>query len=163
MPLDIDGAGRSRSLACLPTARGTVAPREASYPRGLQNPTSLQAGGSKGLEGLQGFQGPGLYSPPGASKGLQGRLEGSRTVQDLRPPQASRSLQKPPGPAASKPRKPLQNLSRTFTSSLHQGPRLRLQAVCPEGSRALLHSGPSAYTNEKVLLLTKMDLTEFRS
>ena len=26
MPVDIDGAGRSRSLACLPTARGTVAP-----------------------------------------------------------------------------------------------------------------------------------------
>ena len=31
------------------------------------------------------------------------------------------------------------------------------QAVRPEDSRALLHSGPSAYTNEKVLLLTKMD------
>ena len=30
MPLDIDGAGRSRSLACFPTARGTVA-REARY------------------------------------------------------------------------------------------------------------------------------------
>ena len=27
MPLDIDGAGRSRTLACLPTARGTVAPK----------------------------------------------------------------------------------------------------------------------------------------
>ena len=26
MPLDIDGTGRSRTLACLPTARGTVAP-----------------------------------------------------------------------------------------------------------------------------------------
>ena len=26
MPLDIDGAGRSSTLACLPTARGTVAP-----------------------------------------------------------------------------------------------------------------------------------------
>ena len=61
---------------------------------------------------------------------------------------ASRGLQGPPGPPQA-------------GASKRAG--LRLQAVCPEGSRALLHSGPSAYTNEKVLLLTKMDLTEFRS
>ena len=31
MPLDIDGAGRSSTLACLPTARGTVAPTTTRY------------------------------------------------------------------------------------------------------------------------------------
>ena len=32
MPHNIDGAGRSRSLACLPTARGTVAPTRGQVP-----------------------------------------------------------------------------------------------------------------------------------
>ena len=35
MPLDIDGAGRSRSLACLPTAKGTVAPTRGQVPGGV--------------------------------------------------------------------------------------------------------------------------------
>ena len=34
MPLDIDGAGRSKTLACLPTARGTVAPTRGQVPGG---------------------------------------------------------------------------------------------------------------------------------
>ena len=35
MFLDIDGAGRSRSLACLPTARGTAAPTRGQVPGGV--------------------------------------------------------------------------------------------------------------------------------
>ena len=35
MVLDIDGAGRSRSLACLPTARGTAAPTRGQVPGGV--------------------------------------------------------------------------------------------------------------------------------
>ena len=40
MPLDIDGAGRSKTLACLPTARGTVAPTRGQIPGGVLLGTS---------------------------------------------------------------------------------------------------------------------------
>ena len=64
MPLDIDGAGRSRSLACLPTGRGTVAPtsRKSAF-RGLK----------------------------GAFRGLQGPPQAFRALQERPPPSASRT------------------------------------------------------------------------
>ena len=40
MPLNIDGAGRSRTLACLPAARGTVAPTRGQVPVGVLLGTS---------------------------------------------------------------------------------------------------------------------------
>ena len=154
MPLDINGAGRSRSLACLPTARGTVAPTRGQVPGGVllgtsTGPLKSQNPASSGLVFCRvnlGVQGPSCerISGPG---GLRAERGGS-AAPNFSPPQKHtkmRGLQAPPG--ASGP------------SGAFRPPRgLRLQAVCPEGSRALLHSGPSAYTNEKVLL---MDLTEF--
>ena len=41
MPLNIDGADRSRSLACLPTARNTVASTRGQVPGGVLLGTSL--------------------------------------------------------------------------------------------------------------------------
>ena len=40
MPLDVDGASRSSTLACLPTARGTVAPTRGQVPGGVLVGTS---------------------------------------------------------------------------------------------------------------------------
>ena len=111
MPLDIDGAGRSRSLACLPTARGTVAPTRGQVPGGVllgadprKNLGSAAPNFSppekhvktqkwdrrRRLQGLEGF--------PGASRGLQdpgtqasrGLAGASRGVQGR--PGASKSL-----------------------------------------------------------------------
>ena len=43
MSLDINGAGRSRSLGCLPAARGTVAPTRGQVPGGVLLGTSIFA------------------------------------------------------------------------------------------------------------------------
>ena len=71
MPLDIDGAGRSRSLACLPTARGTVAPTRVPGALGPSGPPSRalqRPPPSRALQRL-GLQGP---SALGASRRLSG-------------------------------------------------------------------------------------------
>ena len=117
MPLDIDGAGRSRSLACLPTARGTVVLlRTSTYKVNTLNPApqALAAAGwffcRVDPRGGSGGAGPllranfrssskfitrsrGLQGPPGASRvSIQALFRAS-----MRPPQ-SRSLQEPPRP-----------------------------------------------------------------
>ena len=62
MPLDIDGAGRSRSLACLPTARGTVAPTRGHVPGGV-----LLVGGAGCF--FQGGSWGGLGGPESQERG----------------------------------------------------------------------------------------------
>ena len=141
MPLDIDGAGRSRSLACLPAARGTVAPTRGQVPSPRDQYWSLTWWSKL------------WRSPP-------------------RPPRNLPNAQE--GPSFQAPK--FFSASQIPHRSLLQGPfRAPRASTPPESPSALLISnrrllqtsfmlsGPSAYTNEKVLLLTKMDLTEFRS
>ena len=107
MPLDIDGAGRSRSLACLPTAGGTVAPtlqilkgRAGFFPGCFLAPLLRANFGTRGPES-QGGGGQQLQIHP-RQQGLQGLLGAASTTPtqpSARPLGASRGLQGPPGPS----------------------------------------------------------------
>ena len=138
--------------------------------------------------GLQGLQGP-----PGASRGLlQGSQGASRLLQGLHPgPNPSKglmALQTPPGPPGAsgvsrslqgpsalrppdvfQPKGPVGPCSPQFRSlksqqtDLRQGASSRGLGGLQEPLTSFKLSGLSTYANEEVLLLTKMDLTEFRS
>ena len=119
MPLDINGACRSRSLACLLTARGTVAPTRGQVPGGVLLGTRSILGGvwgsraerrtrrlqvlqSRGLRGFRGFQEPPVASK--TSRGLQnpgaGQPSDPATLRGLNRLQGPPGLQGPP-PGAS--------------------------------------------------------------
>ena len=100
MPLDIDGAGRSSTLACLPTARGTVAPTRGQVPGGVLLETSTA---------------------------------------------------------------PFKVITRTFRGLPGPSQRPGPQGPSMGSGAAAAFSGQGLAGPEKVLLLTKMDLTEFRS
>ena len=165
--LDIDGAGRSRSLACLPTARGSTHERPGTWSRGPETQ-------DRGVSGPN-FKDCGPPNPSGAS-GASGGLQGPSgrglppdifRVQELsRPPAqvggvsgASKVFQNPPS-TPSKGQKSGRASSPTTTASPSLSSNRKV-ARPPHNFFSL--SEISAYTNEKVLLLTKMDLTEFRS
>ena len=91
MPLDIDGAGRSRSLACLPTARGTVAPTRGQVPGGVLLRTStgpLQSQYPKPcppkFSGGLGVQGPSCERISGPGGLRLGQVSGSKFLTRLR-------------------------------------------------------------------------------
>ena len=146
--LDID---RSRSLACLSTARGTVAPTRGQVPGGVLLGTStgwilvFSRIDPLTISSPEPLKPPGLQGPPGAS-GLQGYQGFSETFPGSRASEigAFRGLR-------------ASGASETGFQAPGLGPwKLPLLT-------SFKLSGPSAYTNEEVLLLTKMDLTEFRS
>ena len=102
MPLNIDGAGRSRSLACLPTARGTG---EARYLEEFSSRQVLVAFKAK----RGGLWGPGPLlranfrtRRPESQRGGGQRLRISHHLKNTqkhhrRASEASRGLQGPPG------------------------------------------------------------------
>ena len=114
MPLDIDGAGRSRSLACLPTARGTVAPtrgqvmEEGLGGRLLFLRWILRGSGVHSASEFQD-QGPSESQEAGsaAPNFSPHRHSSSRSLQGLQPPQ--RGVLGPAG--ACKPSRNLRALS----------------------------------------------------
>ena len=118
MPLNIDGAGRSRSLACLPTARGTVAPTRGQVPGGVLLGTST--GPSLKSMTFSGF----LPVDSGGVWG-QGPLPGgaSRTLRAPSPPGPG-AFKGPPGLQASS-----SGASKVFQASFEnlQGPQAGLQ------------------------------------
>ena len=89
MPLDIDGAGRSSTLACLPTARGAVAPTRGQVFGGVEA-AFFQVGSKGGLGG---------GAPP-----LQANFR-TRGPESLGAGQAAQNFPSPP------PRLPDQKLS----------------------------------------------------
>ena len=132
MPLDIDGAGRSSALACLPTARGTVAPTRGQVPGGvlLSRDHYKVSSGRYWVVWILGGSG-GSRAPFASEFQDQGAWQFS-------------------GPNFSTQRRWLQDFQGRTSS---QGPPPRGQGL------GLLQTsfrlpGPSAYTNEKVLLLT---------
>ena len=156
MPLNIDGAGRSKSLACLPTARGTVAPTRGQVPGGVLLGTSLIKSLNLEPEVLGGLWLIFSRVHPGGVWGVQASLGASRASRGLRASESSRHL----GPSRHL-------LLLTPLKDFASGPGFHKPAGAstPSGlaTSLLSLSEPSAYTNEKMLLLTKMDLTEFRS
>ena len=82
MPLDIDGAGRSRSLACLPTARGTVAPTKDQVPGGVLRDPKPGAPHLNTNFYTRRRASTGLQGPSGASGGLQGPCGAFRAFQE---------------------------------------------------------------------------------
>ena len=175
MLLDIDGAGRSRSLPAFPQpGECSTHERPGTWRRPVLlpekvitlNPSvqALQAAGwffsgllqanfrsrraFKTLKASRGLQRP--QAPPGSSRGLSPLQRASRRLQRL---QAS--------PGVSKE---FSGGFENFLKRMFVGFGAFIRAFRGFASRAPFSlSEPSAYTNEKVLLLTKMDLTEFRS
>ena len=144
MPLDIDGAGRSRSLACLPTARGTVAPTTGQVVVPSYHPQLLyeRISGPGALRPRKGGSAARNFSPHSkpAQAGFKGPPRGFQ--EPLDPP--SRGLRGPPGTStpgfAGASRKVLR-VSRTLRSFQKRG----LQGA---GFPACFFRN-SAYTNEK--------------
>ena len=155
MHLNIDGAGRSRSLACLPTARGTLIKsipgglflcERISGPAGLrarrrgQKQDRLQVGpleASKTSRGLQGPSGTSRSQPPGHSRGSRGlhasgALQGSRNrgasfenLQRVLGLQPSNNLQAPHSTATGR----LLGLLITFSAS-QKSQRTQMKTCC---------------------------------
>ena len=182
MPFNSEGAGRSKTLACFPTARGTVAPTRC-LEEFFSGPTCgfFQDGSWWGVQGL-------LCERISGAGGLRGRgfLTTPKNRQKTQNRTAAVGL---PGPcrgglvgASQVPSGPCRGLSeilhKTFEGlSRHLAPFFRASeqgfpqhSTAPEdcwaSARPLKASQNLQRTNEKVLLLlllTKMDLTEFRS
>ena len=138
--------GRSPAF---PTARGTVAPTRGQVAGGASTlpPKPWRAG----------FQGP------GASRGLQasGPCRASRPPQTpAKPPSRTPKISTTSRGLKQKP----QALSRP-QERLRQGPSATSRGLggLQEPLTSFKLSTLSTYANEEVLLLTKMDLTEFRS
>ena len=119
----------------------------------------------------------GLQAPPGASRGLQGPPPGassrglqgppgvagaSRTASDLASSRF-RVVQKPPGPPCASRDLPRPKKPQPSTSSKFEGLPFPGVGGVQEPLTSFKLSKLSTYANEEVLLLTKMDLTEFRS
>ena len=122
-------------------------PGASSSPPAFLGPSRpAQASGTWGFRGLQAFQkgaGRGV-KPPGPP--------GSSTVQ-LRPPKAK---------VSDKTVKGLQEFQKSLAGPFRPaGASSRASGACRSLSFKL--SRLPTYANEEVLLLTKMDLTEFRS
>ena len=180
MPFDIDGAGRSSTHACLPTAWGTVAPTRgqeefSSGPVLVPYNLVVEAVGGRagffqgGSWGCLGRPGPPLRanSGPGALRARRG-VGGFKFLHTHKHPTTKKRDRCRPlsrGPSTKT------GLTGHFARlGDWAGPALwakpfhqQDQKVARLLQTSFSRSEPSAYTNEKVLLLTKMDLTEFRS